>query len=321
MLNLKNNLNVLILIILISYTSVFAKTITVNQSGNGNYKKINDAISAAAVGDIIDISPGIYIESIEIGFSLTLQGSGPNFSTINATDLNSHALDIKSTNDNVNTIQIFGLRIVSRKNGINISNKNNHIVVKNCVISDCEYGIHNNSLKANKIDIINNTIVNNRVGITTGIVDGMGGAGTFFIIKGNIISDNLENGIYIRSSFHIVKSYYNNFFNNLSGDIGKGAAVDLDYQNNINVLPKFLNSSVGVYILSSNSPCINAGIIGGSYQDPDGSRNDIGAYAGPNSSMFWPYPIDGPIVKTLFVNPPSVPRGGQISIQVEGLIR
>jgi len=40
------------------------------------------------------------------------------------------------------------------------------------------------------------------------------------------------------------------------------------------------------YHLQAGSPCIDAGQPGPEYYDPDGTRNDIGAYGGPNATVF-----------------------------------
>ena len=51
---------------------------------------------------------------------------------------------------------------------------------------------------------------------------------------------------------------------------------------NINLDPLFMSS--GNYHLQSNSPCINTGNPDSQYSDADGSRNDMGAYGGPNGN-------------------------------------
>ncbi|MFQ6616018.1 MAG: right-handed parallel beta-helix repeat-containing protein [Fidelibacterota bacterium] len=50
---------------------------------------------------------------------------------------------------------------------------------------------------------------------------------------------------------------------------------------NISASPRFVDSSSGDFRLLPGSPCIDAGHPGSEYKDPDGSRNDMGAYGGP----------------------------------------
>jgi hypothetical protein len=49
---------------------------------------------------------------------------------------------------------------------------------------------------------------------------------------------------------------------------------------NINVFPQFIDPLSGDFQLWSTSPCINAGHPMAFFNDPDGSRNDMGAYGG-----------------------------------------
>jgi len=79
--------------------------------------------------------------------------------------------------------------------------------------------------------------------------------------------------------------------------------------------------SAGNYVLQSTSSCINSGIPGEPYNDPDGTRNDMGAYSGPFSAAFWPYIPNGPVVTEISLTPASVPRGGTITINAKGRVQ
>lgn len=50
---------------------------------------------------------------------------------------------------------------------------------------------------------------------------------------------------------------------------------------NINSNPLFVNSENGDYHLQVGSPCVDKGDSTSTFNDYDGSRNDMGAYGGP----------------------------------------
>jgi|GEM_PF-2640758 len=53
--------------------------------------------------------------------------------------------------------------------------------------------------------------------------------------------------------------------------------------------PMFANATAGYYLLKPGSPCIDTGHPDASFNDPDGTRNDRGAYGGPD-------PLDPPAI-------------------------
>ena len=68
---------------------------------------------------------------------------------------------------------------------------------------------------------------------------------------------------------------YNNYSNYHRCSAGTGA---------ISEEPLFISHSTGNYRLQPNSPCIDAGDPDPQYNDPDGTRNDIGACRGLDTS-------------------------------------
>ncbi|HEY3296567.1 MAG TPA: T9SS type A sorting domain-containing protein [bacterium] len=57
---------------------------------------------------------------------------------------------------------------------------------------------------------------------------------------------------------------------------------------NIAVYPAFADTNL---LLAAGSPCINAGDSSAIYNDPDGSRNDMGAYGGPGATPLVPFSV------------------------------
>ena len=76
--------------------------------------------------------------------------------------------------------------------------------------------------------------------------------------------------------------WYNNFWANTTDINGGGSAVDMNgIQGNISSDPLFTDAGNQDYHLLSSSPSINTGDPASAYNDPDGSRNDMGAFGGP----------------------------------------
>ena len=55
---------------------------------------------------------------------------------------------------------------------------------------------------------------------------------------------------------------------------------------NISSDPLFMNLEAGDYRLNPGSPCIDTGNPSSKYNDPDGSRNDMGAFGGPGAAAW-----------------------------------
>src|SRR6185312_2472798 len=65
-----------------------AATFCVNPAGtNGCVKTIGAAVTSAVAGDTINVAPGTYKESVTIGKGITLLGTDPATTTIDATGL------------------------------------------------------------------------------------------------------------------------------------------------------------------------------------------------------------------------------------------
>jgi len=304
---MKKSLIVSIICFILMCNLCFAKTIIVDKYGNGDFFAIQDALdSSDHLVNTIKVLPGIYEENIKIDRRISLIGSGPNMTYIRAISQIESAIKTNGTDP----IFIQGFKISGTK-GIQIESHST-TTIKNCIILNCGDGIRMNINRDTYcvVVITNNTIYNN----TNGLYLPNPYPYSTIHIFGNIIAFNKENGIYT-DNINKLSINYNDVYANLNdykgcqkgtGDISKDA--------------KFMDVETGNFILMNDSPCINSGIFG-DYFDPDGTRNDMGAYAGPDSASFWPYVTGGPIVTDIVLIPSSVPQGESITVTAKGQVR
>lgn len=298
------------LVIITASSICLGATIYVDQSGGGDYITIADAINAAYPDDIIKVGPGTYAVTVLINKRIKLIGSGPKYTVINAS-LN--GIEIQ----NGITTEIRGFTITAGGHGI-LVNYGSISTIENNVITGCgNRGIYfytgtSGSTYAISSTIRNNTIVyNNQDGIyfyqsptSYSIAN----------ISGNIIAYNGDNGLELIIGTENIS--YNNIYGNATNYANCVAGT-----GDISFDPLFINQSTGNYALQSTSNCIDKGIPGEPYNDPNGTRNDMGAFAGPFSAAFWPYIPKGPVVTEIDLTPSSVPRGGTITIKAKGRVQ
>ncbi|MBK7143227.1 MAG: right-handed parallel beta-helix repeat-containing protein [bacterium] len=114
---------------------------------------------------------------------------------------------------------------------------------------------------ASGVRVINNTFVNNTRGI--------------YVFSAN--SPNIRNNIIVGSTYEALPTGLTNsdfncvYENGSNNDPGP---------NGISADPMFLDPGSLQYALQPGSPCLNAGDPDPQYNDPDGTRNDIGAFSG-----------------------------------------
>ena len=159
-----------------------------------------------------------------------------------------------------------------------------------------------------------------------------------FQVINNVLTNNGQDAIFLHdSTTAIIKNniiVHNGSFG-ISGVESASATVDyndvwgntenyLEFipagENDISEDPIFVNSNNGNFHLQSGSPCIDAGDPAPQFNDPDGSRNDMGAFGGPfvpkmitsieNNDLFVPGRV------ALFQNYPN-PFNAQTTIRFE----
>ncbi len=311
----KNNIGMMVVLAIVVLGVMMgnsnATTISVKQLGCGAeancYTTINNAISNASSNDTIKVYSGRYEEAVVIDKNLKLEGSGPQLTTIYSNTSNSITV-----NSNMNAV-ILGFTITSSKNGVGIYTgpTTNVTIRNNCVIGNGGSGVRMNTGTGSSggiVAIINNVISYNAV---AGIDCYSGNIG---YAHNNIISNNGGTGIYF---YYFDSSYrsYNNSYANKDGDYPSANTGD------ISVDPSFIDPFKGIYTLQSTSLCKNTGRPGSADADPDGSRNDMGAFGGPDAVAFWPYSQGTPIITNLTATPTSVQKGGTITIKATGAVQ
>ncbi len=293
-LNFKAILCFLALFCLMLFSAAISDTIEVP----AQQPTIQDGINSANNSDTVLVAPGIYTESLDfMGKAIVVKSSSGPLETV-ITENPSVNL-VVFTNGETSDAVLEGFTLDGGRIGILCENAGPTIkynILRNQNIIDWgaislggdDYGTSG----ASPAVIINNTIVN----------CANGGISTFSteapVIKNNIIAFNTHYAIHRNSTGlpHPIMFYndvYGNAvdFQNIS-DLGDGAlAAD----------PIFVFN----FALGAGSPCIDAGHPDAAFNDPDDSRNDIGAvpYTGggePREPMTLYVPSEYELIQTAF---------------------
>lgn len=290
-----------------------ATTISVKQLGCGGasncYATIPVGVANAQDGDTVMVYAGTYTDSVALGKNITLLGMGPQSTIIYAS---TNAITVKSNF----SVTISGFTIKSSGgNGIYLQNASSSKIKNNYIVGNGKCGISTitefPSSYGAMSSVVNNVIVSN----STDGVYSANGNGYFVSLANNIITNN--GGYGIRFSNNGGANSYNNVFSNTSGNYAVATVGTGDISQN----PVFVDAANGNYTLQSTSPCKNVGSPGIADLDPDGTRNDMGAFGGPNAAAFWPYPYGAPIITTLNATPTSVQKGATITITATGEVK
>ncbi|MBT3340940.1 MAG: hypothetical protein HN405_08405 [Planctomycetes bacterium] len=122
---------------------LIASTLTAGHGGNGAFGSIQDAINAASHGDVILISPGLYVEDLVIDKSLTLAATDPGsvviMPTTSAPGGPAPNLDLGASSTNclvrANDVTLYGLVFDGNNPGFPLRADG-----RNGVVTDYRYG-------------------------------------------------------------------------------------------------------------------------------------------------------------------------------------
>ena len=236
--------------------------------------------------DVVLVAPGTYVENINFnGKNIQLKSTGgpsntfleplvANEITINMNDIVGPNAEFNGftvrNGGNAYTLTILYSEYATVKNNIFHSNitpyLNPYAVVTTrsaCLIEDNFFyknGGSSTIYSSNSFDvrIINNTIADNIIGINSVNYNTK--------IINNIIVGNVSRGVY---GSYSINEYNNIWDNGNNGPLGT---------NGLSTDPMFINPEADNYYLSGSSPCIDAGNPDSIYNDPDGTRADMGAF-------------------------------------------
>lgn len=224
------------------------------------YSTIANAIKSAHYGDTIILSEGMH-EGAELVPGIQIKGNGAASSTI--TSELTLASDCKIEN-----------LCISRAE-ITIQGESKGVTIKRILSKDgTGYGIR--ACNETNFTVENCTIIGHGYADDSGVLHGGGityTANSKPVIKNNIIAYNNGYGIRTNSYNNTALCEYNNVYAN-----------NIDYsatepgEGSLSLDPLFKNTSLKDYRLLKRSPCIDSGSPDTAYNDPDGTRNDIGTF-------------------------------------------
>ena len=296
---------------------------------------IHEGFNLAKYGDTIRVLPGVYNEVVNMKAGVSLIGTDANECKI--TDF------VNAANNCIlkgftfsNTITCNAVAVVITENiiqvpiiitpgdpgnpGIQLLNKASAIITKNYISesyvginisNECNVTIRNNIITAMSVGILINlfssaTITNNTI-LVSDYACIHAGLSTVTVIENNILIslDSAKAAAIVQVSSKSLSLNYNDMWNTHSTYITGTANKFLN--------PLFVNEDVQNYRLSSNSPCKDAGNPFVGFNDRDGTRNDMGAFGGPN-------PIEESVttqlIKSIMVSKLSANPGDTVSVFV-----
>ncbi len=262
----------------------------------GEYPTLASALAYARGDVIVQLSEGVFSETTPIGIpasGIWVQGAGMDKTIIHG-DGSGHVL-IANVDTLIRDLTITGGGLTDHFES-GIWNTSGHVHIQNSRITGNNVGIFSwcFSPDCDAVATITNTIIDNntRVGIdsnqhpihhlTNTTIFG-NGSGVYI----NNDASRVENSI-------IVKNHHAGFINNQQSPTIQYNNVWGNGVNYVNLSPglgdimadpRFQDETLANFRLRSDSPSIDAGNPSPEFNDRDGSRNDQGAYGGPNASF------------------------------------
>jgi hypothetical protein len=231
-----------------------------------NQPTIQAAINAAVNGDTVLVAAGTYTEALSVSSKqIVIKSSNGTLAT---TLVGGISIGLSSTGT------LFGFTLKD-PDGVGVyGDASSTVRISRCLLIGYDLCIFTNG---SNCEIVNNTIVSGHCGLAV--------YGSLSIIKNNIVWDHTDYGTWDLAPTTILD--YNDFFENNPNYGGNASPGPHD----ISVDPQFVDPANSNYRFYPTSPCIDGGDPSPAYNDPDGSRNDIGAV--PSCSFGYDIECDG----------------------------
>ncbi|HEX2974554.1 MAG TPA: right-handed parallel beta-helix repeat-containing protein, partial [Bacteroidales bacterium] len=318
-------------------------------SENTPFLTISKAIAAAKYGDNVMVLPGLYNEVITMKKGVSLTGAGAQYTKILQTTPNSYGIygasdasltgftievnkqdSYAAINTNNSSLKIFDNRIIYTGSigtyapGIQTRDTSNSEICRNFIDgftvgilahSLAHQKIRNNIIRAAQVgieipgyissEITNNTIIGPRV------------RGIYFDNPQTVVKNNIIYGLDSTFTVGINTGSFNQGYDVSYNDVWNcRTKYNLNTPGTGNLVkdPLFINPDTQNFGLMAGSPCIDTGDPASAFNDIDGSRNDMGAYGGPDpikSNVFLE------LVKAISVSKVSAFPGDTLSIALK----
>lgn len=242
------------------------------------------ALTVGGRGDLVLVGPGTYAEDISLEEDVSLAGNQGAYHTL-IVGASSSSTSIVEMADGTT---LRGLTIAGRSQGPAVGVVAGAIVeIDNCVLANSLMGLH--VMDGASAAVANVTISGNQ---NQGVLAGSSAGLSPFI---NCIVSNNGTGVQADANVFGVNGYNNYFGNNddLSGP--SGASTDLA------VDPIFVDTGNLNFHLAAQSACRDAGNPLATYNDVDGTTNDLGADGGPSGvqDVSAPFAVFGAVLSAL----------------------
>lgn len=235
-----------------------------------DFTKIQEAVEAASAGDTIIVYPGLYIEYVNVYYSLNIKsvggaevtvirashpyyalGCGDGFINITGFTIGGATVGIRIYGSDIKYCNISQNIVLDNDYGIVLSYASNNIIADN-IVSNSKYVGIEVDLTSNQNIIDNNTVFNNQYSIQLSNAPNN-------TLTNNTVFNN-KGGITIKDSPNLTlknNRIFNNTVNNRPYDFGIGGSVLSDFIHNIDT-SNMVNGKPIQYLLSKKNLIIDS---------------------------------------------------------------